>query len=150
MNGTGWLSLRRRWRCSSLLYNQALPVTDPVEANYALTAREMLESGDWLSPRIYGAFWFDKPVMTYWLLASSFAAFGLNEWAARLPGAVLRRWGRLYLLVFFGDAGASKRALLTALIAGNLFGILDFWRTCLTDAILFSFPPLPWDMRIWD
>ena len=69
-----------------LLYNQVLPVTDPVEANYALTAREMLESGDWLSPRIYGAYWFDKPVMTYWLLASSFAAFGLNEWAARLPG----------------------------------------------------------------
>ena len=30
-----------------------LPITDPVESNYALTAREMVESGDWISPQIY-------------------------------------------------------------------------------------------------
>ena len=34
-----------------------LPITDPVESNYALTAREMVESGDWMSPQIYGVYW---------------------------------------------------------------------------------------------
>ena len=37
-----------------LLGNHLLPVTDPVESNYALTAKEMVLSGDWLSPQIYG------------------------------------------------------------------------------------------------
>ena len=46
-----------------------LPVTDPVESNYALTAKEMVLSGNWLSPQIYGHFWFDKPAMVYWLLS---------------------------------------------------------------------------------
>ena len=37
-----------------LFGNNILPVTDPVESNYALTAKEMVLSGDWLSPQIYG------------------------------------------------------------------------------------------------
>lgn len=123
-----------------LLYNHVMPVTDPVEANYALTAREMLESGDWLSPRIYGAFWFDKPVMTYWLLASSFAVFGLNEWAARLPGAIFAALGVGYAYWFCLETGASKkRAFLTALVLATS---LEYWmlaRLVLTDAILFFF-----------
>ena len=42
--------------------NGSLLVTDNVEANYALTAKEMVISGDWLSPQIYGHYWYDKPV----------------------------------------------------------------------------------------
>ena len=49
--------------------NTFLPLTDPVESNYALTAKEMVESGNWLSPQIYGQFWYDKPIMIYWLIA---------------------------------------------------------------------------------
>ena len=45
--------------------NGQLLITDPVESNYALTAKEMLASGDWLSPRIYGNYWYDKPWMFY-------------------------------------------------------------------------------------
>ena len=46
-----------------------LAVTDPVESNYALTALEMVRSGDWLSPQIYGTYWYDKPIFLYWLLS---------------------------------------------------------------------------------
>ena len=42
--------------------NSSLLVTDSVESNYALTAKEMVLSGDWLSPQIYGHYWYDKPV----------------------------------------------------------------------------------------
>ena len=45
--------------------NGQLLITDPVESNYALTAGEMLVSGGWLSPRIYGNYWYDKPWLFY-------------------------------------------------------------------------------------
>ncbi len=45
--------------------NQLLAVTDTAEANYALTAKEMVLSGDWISPKIYGRFWYDKPNFYY-------------------------------------------------------------------------------------
>lgn len=60
-----------------------LPITDPVESNYALTAKEMLLSGDFISPRIYGNFWYDKPIFFYWELIAAFSVFGVNEFAAR-------------------------------------------------------------------
>lgn len=47
---------------SYLLFSHLVPITDPVESNYALTAKEMVKSGDWLSPRIYGHVWYDKPI----------------------------------------------------------------------------------------
>ena len=50
-----------------------LAVTDPVESNYALTALEMVRSGDWLSPQIYGTYWYDKPIFLYWLLSLSYS-----------------------------------------------------------------------------
>jgi 4-amino-4-deoxy-L-arabinose transferase-like glycosyltransferase len=58
------------------------------EARYAEVAREMLESGDWLTPRLSGIEHWHKPPVTYWAIAASFAAFGVNEFAARLPSAL--------------------------------------------------------------
>lgn len=72
-----------------LMGNQLLAVTDTAESNYALTAKEMVLSGDWISPQIYGRYWYDKPIFYYWELALSFALFGFNEMAARLPAAIL-------------------------------------------------------------
>ena len=69
--------------------NPWLPITDPVESNYALTAKEMVVTGDWLSPQIYGQYWYDKPIMVYWLLALSFKVFGFADWAARMPSGIM-------------------------------------------------------------
>ena len=68
--------------------NAWLAITDPVESNYALTAREMLEAGDYISPRIYGNYWYDKPIFFYWELILAFKLFGINEFAARFFPAV--------------------------------------------------------------
>ena len=49
------------WLVALLLlfvFNGSLLITDSVESNYALTAKEMVVSGDWLSPQIYGQYWF--------------------------------------------------------------------------------------------
>ena len=71
-----------------LAFNAQLPISDPVESNYALTAKEMVESGNWLSPQIYGKYWFDKPIFFYWLTAISYTLFGFTDFASRLAPAV--------------------------------------------------------------
>ena len=45
---------------------------DPDEPVYGQTAREMVETGSWLTPRLNGLLWFDKPPMYFWLAAASF------------------------------------------------------------------------------
>ena len=66
-----------------------LPLFDPDEPVYAETALEMLHNQDFISPRIYGDFWYDKPPMYYWLVAGAFKIFGVGEFAARFPSAFL-------------------------------------------------------------
>ena len=59
----------------------------PDEGRYAEIPREMVASGDWLTPHLNGYKYFEKPPLQYWATAVSLAAFGMNEWAARLwPG----------------------------------------------------------------
>ncbi len=129
--------------CCFLFYitgNSTLTVTDPVESNYALTAKEMVLSGDWISPRIYGTYWFDKPIFIYWMLCLSYTICGFTDFAARLPGAVfgtaavvLAAW---FMLRRTGRAAAA--VLLAAMTATSL----EVWavsHSILTDHILFFF-----------
>jgi 4-amino-4-deoxy-L-arabinose transferase-like glycosyltransferase len=66
----------------------AIGFTGPDEPRYAWIARDMAETGDWVTPRLYGQPWFEKPVLYYWGAAASFRLFGVSEAAARLPSAV--------------------------------------------------------------
>jgi 4-amino-4-deoxy-L-arabinose transferase-like glycosyltransferase len=63
-------------------------LTDTDEAFYAESAREMVESGDWLTPYFNYEPRFQKPILYYWLTAATFAVTGPNEFAARLWAAV--------------------------------------------------------------
>ena len=47
------------------LFSDIIPLVDPDEPVYGETAKEMLLTGDWLSPRIYGEYWYDKPPLFY-------------------------------------------------------------------------------------
>lgn len=67
----------------------AFPLLDPDEPVYAETPKEMITYNDFISPRIYGEYWYDKPPMYYWLVAAAFKTFGVNEFAARFPSALL-------------------------------------------------------------
>lgn len=119
--------------------NELAAVTDTAESNYALTAREMVLSGDWMSPRIYGHYWYDKPIFFYWELALSFADFGFNEFAARLPSAVFGVASVLYTFWFSSKVYDRKTGWTAALILGTS---LEFWllsKAVVTDAALFFF-----------
>jgi len=58
------------------------------EGLYATAARQMVESGDWLVPRVGTGVFFDKPPLTYWLQALCMKIFGFTPLAARLPSAL--------------------------------------------------------------
>ncbi len=119
--------------------NELLPVTDTAESNYALTAKEMVLSGDWISPQIYGHYWYDKPIFYYWELALSFALFGFNEMAARLPAALLGTASLLFTYWFARRIYGEKVGWLTAIILGTS---VEFWllsKAVVTDSTLFLF-----------
>jgi 4-amino-4-deoxy-L-arabinose transferase-like glycosyltransferase len=73
-------------------------ITDSDEAFYAEAAREMVESGDWLTPHFNYEDRWQKPVLYYWLTAATFLVTGPTEWGARVwsalsgVGLVLMTW----------------------------------------------------------
>lgn len=82
-----WLTLAALWLL--LLLMAALrPLAVPDEGRYGEIGRWMLQSGDWLTPRLNGIPFFHKPPYLYWLEAMSLATFGVNELALRLVPAL--------------------------------------------------------------
>jgi len=74
----------------------------PDEGRYAEIPREMVASGDWVTPRLDGIKYFEKPALQYWLTAAAYEAFGVREWVARLWPAVAGFLG----VMFVGYVGA--------------------------------------------
>lgn len=85
-----------------------LPLIGPDEPRYAQVAREMVQTGDWITPRLAGIHWFEKPALTYWLAALGYKLFGVSEFAARCGVALLASGGVL-LLYWFGWRVHSAR-----------------------------------------
>lgn len=88
------MSKRERWQFFFLWLFLGLvplmlrPLWEPDEGRYAEIPREMLASGDWLTPRLNGVLYFEKPPLQYWLSAIAMKLFGSNALAARLPLAL--------------------------------------------------------------
>ncbi len=94
-------------------------LTKPDEGRYAEIAREMVATGDWVTPRLNGLKYFEKPVLQYWATATAFVVFGEHEWTARLWTALTGLLG--IIMVFFtarrlwgGDAGLLSAAVLAS------------------------------------
>jgi len=60
----------------------------PDEPRYAAIARAMAETHDWVTPRLWGSPWFEKPVLYYWCAGFAMRVFSVGEFAARLPAAL--------------------------------------------------------------
>ena len=96
--------------CAVVFFYQLgrLPLIGPDEPRYAEVAREMHMTGDWITPRLGGIKWFEKPALTYWLSASGYALFGESEFGARFGVAAVATFGAL-LLYFFARRERSAR-----------------------------------------
>src|SRR5262245_20030936 len=72
--------------CSAVLSLWKLgdrPLYAPDEGRYALIGREMLDSGDWVTPTLAGLPYLDKPPLLYWCEAAGMTVFGRNEFGVR-------------------------------------------------------------------
>ena len=119
--------------------NGSLLITDTVESNYSLSAKEMVISGNWISPQIYGSFWYDKPIMSYWMIALGFKVFGFTEFGARffpsitgLLGLLLATWGgkKLY---------SEKVGFYSGVVLLTTIEFFLISKSILTDGALFFF-----------
>lgn len=96
------------------------------ESFYALTAREMVRTGDWLTPRIDNEIAFSKPPLMTWLTAMAISAFGFSEFSARLPAAtfgILTLW---LTYLFAESLFDRKTAFLSSLMLATCYQFIYF------------------------
>jgi 4-amino-4-deoxy-L-arabinose transferase-like glycosyltransferase len=112
----GWLSWLR-------------PLMLPDEGRYAGVAWDMYRSGTIAVPLIDGMPYFHKPPLFYWLVEAGYAAFGVNEWSARLP-SLLAAWAAIAAIYFFlmryRDAATARVAALVLATMPLFYGGAQF------------------------
>ena len=94
-------------------------LASPDEGRYAEIPREMLATGDWITPRLNGIKYFEKTPLQYWATAAAYEAFGVGHWTARLWPALTGLLG--LLAVFFTGSRLFGReaGLYAALVLGS-------------------------------
>src|SRR6185295_11147390 len=65
------------------------PWLEPDEGRYAEIPREMLVTGDWITPHLNGLVYLEKPPLQYWATAIAYSIFGVNEWSSRVYSMTL-------------------------------------------------------------
>jgi len=121
----------------------AMGLAGPDEPRYAWIARSMATSGDWVTPRLYGQPWFEKPILHYWLGALGFNLNAPAEWAARLPSALAALAAALAIAWFawkhYGieEDLAGSPVVLAPLIFSTTVAAVGFARAATPD-MLFS------------
>jgi 4-amino-4-deoxy-L-arabinose transferase-like glycosyltransferase len=136
--------------CFALLWFANLQYRDLFqtdEGRYAEIPREMLASGDWVTPRLDGLKYFEKPALQYWATAATYAVFGESNWTSRLwtaltgfLGVLLTAWVGWRL---FDRRTAWAAAIILAssfyyVIMGH-FNTLDMGVSFFMSATLFAF-----------
>ena len=101
---------------------------DDVDAAEALQAKNMLQSGDWVTQHLNGTPYLDKAPLKYWITAALYAVFGVHDWVARVPtvaAAILLCW----LVVRMGG-------FYSGIVQATSIGLYLFTRTVIPDVIL--------------
>ena len=105
----------------------------PDEPRYAAVAQQMARSGDWVTPRLWGEPWFEKPALLYWMSAAGFKLGLGQDLAPRLPVALLSiAFLALYAWVLWREFG-GRAASLATLILGTCWGWVGFSVVGVTD-----------------
>ncbi len=94
-------------------------LTKPDEGRYAEIAREMVATGDWVTPRLDGLKYFEKPALQYWATAAAFTVFGEHEWTARLWTTLTALAGILMVFVTARRLWGAEAGLVSAAVLGS-------------------------------
>src|SRR6476661_877776 len=125
---SGWIVVAAA--CLVFLLNVLSPprLMDDVDAVQATIARNMLESGDWVTARLDGVAYLEKSPLKYWMIAVSYEMFGVHDWAARIPIAhstILLAW---VTARFAAWAFGRRAGLYAGLTMATCVGIFLFTR----------------------
>lgn len=109
---------------------------DDVDAAQAQIARNMLESGDWVTARLDGVAYLEKAPLKYWMIAVCYMIFGVHDWAARIPIA-LAAILLCYVTARFGAWAFSEKAgHIAGLSLATCVGLFLFTRILIPDVVL--------------
>jgi 4-amino-4-deoxy-L-arabinose transferase-like glycosyltransferase len=111
----------------------ALGFVGPDEPRYAWIARDMAETGDWVTPHLYGKPWFEKPPLYYWGAAICFKLFGVSEAAARLPSAISALLATLALAWLAWRIYGVETARWLLVLLPTTVGMIGFSHAAATD-----------------
>src|SRR5688572_9659051 len=124
--------------CYALFFHNlgGLGLVGPDEPRYAAIAREMLQTGDYITPRLHGTPWFEKPPLLYWLAVAGYRIFGINEAGARFPSAVSAALC-VFLIYWCGRRLWDRRlGFLAAIVLATSIGWFAFARAASMDMLL--------------
>ncbi|MBI5506427.1 MAG: glycosyltransferase family 39 protein [Deltaproteobacteria bacterium] len=108
----------------------------PDEARHAEIAREMLAGGHWLTPRIYGEPYYDKPALFYWLIDGGLALFRPSAWAARLPSTLAALLSIVATSFWVGRAWGRRTAQIVAVVLATTLFFVAVGRYVVVDMLL--------------
>jgi 4-amino-4-deoxy-L-arabinose transferase-like glycosyltransferase len=111
----------------------AIGLVGPDEPRYAWIARDMQETGDYITPRLYGKPWFEKPPLYYWGAALSFKFLGVSETSARLPSAISALLATLALAWLALRLYGAETARWLLVLLPSTVGMIGFSHAAATD-----------------
>lgn len=112
---------------------------DVDEAVYAESAREMVETGDWITPQYNYANRYDKPVLFYWLISFAYRLFGVSEFAARFWSAVFGCGIVVMSYYFLSRVGGRRWGVMSAIILATSLEVILLSHAAITDMTLTLF-----------
>jgi 4-amino-4-deoxy-L-arabinose transferase-like glycosyltransferase len=113
-----------------------VPLFEPDEGRYGEIPREMLVSGDWVTPRLNGVLYFEKPPLYYWSVAASMAVLGESELAVRLPGRLASAGMVLLAFAFARRRWGTRTGLLAGLVSSTALLVVALARIAIIDPLL--------------
>lgn len=121
-------------------WNLGVGLIDETEPLFAEASRQMLLTGDWITPFFNGVTRFDKPALIYWCQAIAYSIMGVNEWAARIP-SVLAAMGVITLAFYTVQWYFTKK--------DELEQVTNLPRRYLTAAVAAALMALNPEMIVW-
>lgn len=112
---------------------------DVDEAVFAEATKEMVESGNWLTPTYNGVNRYDKPILFYWMMALSYKVFGINEFGARFPSATAGALLCVALFFFMRRQTDERRAFYTGISLALSIYFVMYSHAAVTDMTLTLF-----------
>jgi 4-amino-4-deoxy-L-arabinose transferase-like glycosyltransferase len=97
------------------------PLSVPDEGRYVEIPREMVVTGDWLTPRLNRVKYFEKPPLFYWIEAFLIKLLGLTEWSARIGPALLALFGCLTVYYAGARLFGRRAGILSAIVLSTSF-----------------------------